>query len=122
MAVAPLTRPPAGKPEDYSKLGAEMDQRTSYRRTHQVEDSRLSQVFMWAAGLVGTVMTFAICYGCSALIGMRSDLAVLLARPASVEKEQYDRDYDRLSKNVDRIDTRLSNIEQRQLDTVTKHP
>src|ERR1700742_2260623 len=123
MAVTPLTRPPAGEPRDYAKLATEMDQRVSYRRsTERHEDSRLSQVFMWGAGIVGTVMTFAICYGCSALIEMRSDIAVLLARPASVEKEEYNKDYTRLSEQVNRIEGRLTSIEGRQIETVTKHP
>ena len=123
MAVTPLTRPPAGEPKDYAKLGAEMDQRISYRRsTERQEDSRLSQVFMWGAGIVGTVMTFTICYGVSAVIDMRTQVAILVSRPASVEKDQYDKDYARLSDQVKHVEDRLANIEQRQINTVVKHP
>ena len=118
MSVTPLTRPPAGKPEDYVKLGVDMDNRSRFHE--KVEDTRLSQVFMWAAGILGTVVTVAICSGASVLFSMRSDIAVLLARPPSVAKDQYDRDYDRLSNQVNRVENRLTNIEERQINTVTK--
>lgn len=118
-AAIPVTRPPATRPEDYAKLGAEMDSRSIYR-SRSLEDSRLSQIFMWGATIIGSIMTFAVCYGVSAVINTRSDVAILLSRPPSVAKDQYDRDYDRLSQQVNRVEARLQSIEDRQINTVTK--
>lgn len=131
-SVTSITRPPRSSPDQTERLAEEYEDKIrgdrlrdgKSRFTHRldIQDSRLSQVFMWGVGIVGSVVTFVICYGVSAVIDMRSQVAVLVSRPASVEKDQYDKDYARLSDQVKRVEDRLGNIEQRQINTVTKRP
>jgi hypothetical protein len=62
-------------------------------------DPRFSKVLSWAGVIFAGVITYAICWSANAtvdlekqMIGVQRDIAALVARPAGISREEFDRD------------------------------
>lgn len=94
------------------------------RRTHTggghiaLHDARLSGVFQWIAGILGTIVTVSAISGVTLLIQMRTDMAVLKERSESavpaIAKVQSG--VDSVNTRVNGIEVRLATIEARQAE------
>jgi len=91
LGISPVTRPAASTPEDIAGYEKEMDNQRE--RDLIGYDVRLTKFLGWAALLGLSLMTGAITWSAATLVGLKSDVAVLLARPEGVSRLEYDRDY-----------------------------
>lgn len=74
-------------------------------------DARVTGIFQWLAGIMGTVITASILWIGSSVVDLKRDMAVLLDRPEAVSKVQYERD-------IEQFDRRIGSLEgTRQRDS-----
>jgi len=64
-------------------------------------DVRFTKFLGWAALLGMGLMTASICWTAATLVSLKSDVAVLLARPEGVSKAQYERDAQRWDSDIE---------------------
>lgn len=76
-------------------------------------DLRLTVIFQWVAGLCGTLMTVAICWGVGTLVDLNQKVAVLVSRPPAVSQDVYERDMREVSGRIERVESRVMTIEAR---------
>jgi hypothetical protein len=74
------------------------------RRRH---DPRVS----WALTVAGLVLGGLLTSAAVSLIGMKSNLAVLLDRPVGVPREEYARDRQRADNDLADVKTQLANVQ-----------
>lgn len=63
--------------------------------------------FGWVGVVFGVLITAAICWQTAAVVGMKSDVAVLLARPEGVSRVEYLRDAARRDQEIAELRARL---------------
>lgn len=91
------TRPPVSTSADYAQW--ELDRKLRGESKFQGDrimseprDSRVTWVIIWVAGILSTVLTTVVIWAVSLIVSTDKSVSLLLARPVSVSKEQYDSD------------------------------
>jgi hypothetical protein len=56
--------------------------------------------FAWVGVVFAGLITAAICWQTAAVVGMKSDIAVLLARPEGISRAEYLRDTQRTERDM----------------------
>lgn len=109
MSVTPLTRPASGSAKDYEEIANAYDRMHKDRRSKFSQsvnqDPRFTTFVGWSGVIFGGIITTAVCWGAATLVGMKSDIAVLLARPDGVPRAEY-------AKDANRWDAQLSTLER----------
>jgi hypothetical protein len=99
----PFSRPAATGPNLVKELGEAMDN----RKFHQtVNDPRFTAFFSWCAVILGGLFTAALCWVAASVMSMKSDIAVLLARPEGVTRSEYSRDAERWNSDIEYLKRR----------------
>jgi hypothetical protein len=70
-------------------------------------DSRFTSFLAWTGVVCAALMTTAICWGASAIVAMKSDIAVLLARPEAISRSEYQRDIERTDREIQQLRARF---------------
>lgn len=92
-------------------------------------DSRLTSILKVVMTVIGGLLTLAIWTGVGQMISLDKNVALLLARPVPVSKEQYDRDMEILrteQRNMAlaqaNMKTQLETIQNRQQAAISRTP
>jgi hypothetical protein len=112
------TGPAASTPKDIEDIEAALrgDDSRKPRNSQTMSmtyDPRFSKAIAWVGVILAGVMTWAICWSASAtvelekeMVGVQKDIATLLARPEGVSRQEFDRDADRWSQDIDYLKRR----------------
>lgn len=98
----PFSRPALTGPELAKDLGKAMDGKFS----QNVNDPRFTAFFSWCAVILGGLFTAALCWVAASVMSMKSDIAVLLARPEGVSRAEYARDAERWNSDIEYLKRR----------------
>ena len=101
LEVRPITRPASSSEEDLLAYEEEMTDRE--RRNLVGYDIRFTKFLGYIALASFTLMTAAITWSAATLVGLKSDVAVLLARPLGISREQYERDSKRWDEDIEEL-------------------
>jgi len=113
MAVKPVLRPLGSTEEELRSLGEKMDENEKIPQRKIIGYYvRFTKFLGWMAMIGITLMTGSITWMASSLVGLKSDVAVLLSRPEFVTKSQYERD----SKHWDEELEELRRLHERDLN------
>ncbi len=82
-------------------------------------DSRLTSIIGWAATILGGLAVLSIWAGVGQLISLDKNVALLLARPVPVSKEQYDNDMAILRSEQSNMRAQLETIRNTQQAIIT---
>lgn len=85
-------------------------------------DSRLTSMIKWVATLIGALAALALYDVGRAFISVDKNVALLLARPVPVSKEQYDRDMEILRTEQRNMRVQLETIQSRQQAAISRTP
>ena len=104
LQVGSITRPSAASDEDIAQIERDMQQQSE--RELIGYDVRFTKFLGYVALLCLALMSAAITWSAATLVGLKSDVAVLLARPEGVSKQQYERDAQRWDSEIEAINRR----------------
>ncbi len=85
-------------------------------------DSRLTSILKVVMTVIGGLLTLAIWTGVGQMISLDKNVALLLARPVPVSKEQYDRDMEILRTEQRNMRVQLETIQSRQQAVISRTP
>jgi hypothetical protein len=101
------TTPAGGDEKFYDELGKEMDHKYSqYRR----RDPRVTSVIGWFQGVMSILFTAAVIWLANTTVEIKSQVAVLLARPEGISRAEYNRDETRRDEEERRRTSELERI------------
>jgi hypothetical protein len=97
----PFTRPTSVSEKDIHHIGRSMDIKSKFSQENR--DPLVSATFTWLSSLMLIVVTALLGWVAESLTSlptMKNDIAALLARPAGVSLEQYNRDEERRNREL----------------------
>lgn len=97
-------------PEKYPKFGGD----------RHMPDNRLTSILGVFGTVIGGLAVLLIYNGASAFISVDKNVALLLARPIPVSKEQYDQDMEILRTEQRNMRAQLETIQNRQQAAISK--
>lgn len=102
------------QPHDYEGDDDVKDQRTG--------DMRLSKLLNWAGVVFGGIVTIASCWCVSTLVSLDKNVALLLARPESVSKMQYDSDIRDMKGDINDAKRDIQEVKLKQAEALGRIP
>ncbi len=114
--------------EEDARLRGERPQ-SKFHGDRHMPDGRLTSILKVVMTVIGGLLTLAIWTGVGQMISLDKNVALLLARPVPVSKEQYDRDMEILrteQRNMAlaqaNMKAQLETIQNRQQAAISRNP
>jgi len=105
--IQPITRPISSSEEDIGQYEEHMTQRTDQEVREIVGyDLRFTRFLGWLALASMTLITGAVTWSTATLIELKTQVAVLVARPEGVSLLQYERDSKHWDDEIDALKRR----------------
>jgi len=107
MTISPLTRPSVTQGKELDDLRdavKDRERKPKYAQSLEYyQDNRFSTFLAWCGVILAGLMTTAICWMANSMVTVQKDIAVLLARPLGVSKEEFDRDATRWDQDINEL-------------------
>ena len=101
LEIHPITKPLASSDDDVLAYEKEMEEQR--HRDLVGYDIRFTKFLGYTAVVSLALISGAITWSAATLVGLKSDVAVLLARPLGVSKDQYERDARRWDYDIEEL-------------------
>lgn len=109
MSASPLSRPATSTVKDHAEWEEDRKIRHNVQVT-KIFDPRFTKLISWLTVALLSLITAAICWASTTLIAVQRDVAVLIARPESMSKAEFDR-------NANRWDNAIYDLQRETSET-----